>query len=43
MFVEPGLGWVAWYLFIIDDLVQRQGYVFPDITELPSFYFRRNM
>jgi predicted TIM-barrel fold metal-dependent hydrolase len=43
VFVEPGLGWVAWYLFIIDDLVQRQGYEFPDITELPSFYFRRNM
>jgi uncharacterized protein len=43
VFVEPGLGWVAWYLFIVDDLVQRQGYRFPDITELPSEYFRRNM
>jgi predicted TIM-barrel fold metal-dependent hydrolase len=43
VFVEPGLGWVAWYLFIIDDLVQRQGYQFPDITELPSYYFRQNM
>jgi predicted TIM-barrel fold metal-dependent hydrolase len=42
VFVEPGLGWVAWYLFIIDDLVQRQGYTF-DIPELPSFYFHRNM
>jgi len=43
VFVEPGLGWVAWYLFIIDDLVQRQGYKFPAITELPSTYFHRNV
>jgi predicted TIM-barrel fold metal-dependent hydrolase len=42
VFVEPGLGWVAWYLYIVDDLVQRQGYVF-DIPELPSFYFHRNI
>jgi predicted TIM-barrel fold metal-dependent hydrolase len=43
VFVEPGLGWVAWYLYIIDDLVQRQGYEFSELTELPSFYFHRNM
>jgi len=43
VFVEPGLGWVAWYLFIVDDLVQRQGYRFDKISELPSFYFHRNM
>ena len=43
VFVEPGLGWVAWYLSIVDDLVQRQGYHFDDISELPSYYFRRNM
>ena len=43
VFVEPGLGWVAWYLFIIDDMVKRQGYSFPDIKELPSTYFHRNM
>ncbi|HVM65809.1 MAG TPA: amidohydrolase family protein [Acidimicrobiales bacterium] len=43
VFVEPGLGWVAWYLYIIDDMVQRQGYRFDDLTELPSFYFHRNM
>ncbi len=42
VFVEPGLGWVAWYLYIIDDLVQRQGYRF-ELQELPSFYFHRNM
>ena len=43
VFVEPGLGWVPWYLYIVDDLVKRQGYRFPDITELPSFYFHRNV
>ena len=37
----PGVGWVAWYLYIIDDMVQRQHYVFDRITELPSFYWRR--
>ena len=24
VFVEPGLGWVAWYLYIVDDMVTRQ-------------------
>jgi uncharacterized protein len=43
VFVEPGLGWVAWYLFIIDDLVERQGYRIDQISELPSHYFHRNM
>jgi uncharacterized protein len=43
VFVEPGLGWVSWWLYIVDDLVQRQGYDFPAITELPSDYFRRNV
>jgi uncharacterized protein len=43
VFVEPGLGWVAWWLYIVDDLKQRQGYEFPAITELPSHYFRRNV
>jgi predicted TIM-barrel fold metal-dependent hydrolase len=44
VFVEPGLGWVAWYLYIIDDMVTRQGYAFPAIKEpLPSTYFHRNM
>jgi len=43
VFVEPGLGWVAWYLFIIDDMVLRQGYSYDTITELPSFYFHRNI
>ena len=43
VFVEPGLGWVAWWLFIADDFVLRQGYEFPAITELPSHYFHRNV
>ena len=44
VFVEPGLGWVAWYLSFIDDMVLRQGYEFPVLHgELPSFYYHRNM
>lgn len=43
VFVEPGLGWVAWWLFISDDFVLRQGYEFPAITELPSHYFHQNV
>ncbi len=43
VFVEPGLGWVSWWLYIADDFVLRQGYEFPAIRELPSHYFRRNV
>jgi len=43
VFVEPGVGWVAWYLYIIDDMATRQQYDFPAISELPSFYFHRNL
>ena len=43
VFVEPGLGWVAWYLYIVDDMDTRQQYDFPEIKELPSAYFHRNM
>jgi predicted TIM-barrel fold metal-dependent hydrolase len=43
VFVEPGLGWVSWWLYIVDDLVARQGYEFPALTELPSHYFARNV
>jgi predicted TIM-barrel fold metal-dependent hydrolase len=43
VFVEPGIGWVAWWLYIVDDLMQRQGYEFPAITELPSHYFHQNV
>jgi uncharacterized protein len=43
VFVEPGLTWVAWWLDIVDDMVKRQGYIYPAIRELPSFYFHRNV
>jgi predicted TIM-barrel fold metal-dependent hydrolase len=43
VFVEPGLGWVSWWLYIVDDLAARQGYDFPAISREPSSYFRRNV
>ena len=43
VFVEPGVGWVAWWLYIVDDMVTRQEYEFPAITEMPSHYFHRNV
>jgi predicted TIM-barrel fold metal-dependent hydrolase len=43
VFVEPGIGWVAWWLTIVDDMATRQGYDYPAITELPSFYFHQNV
>jgi predicted TIM-barrel fold metal-dependent hydrolase len=43
VFVEPGVAWVAWWLDIVDDMVKRQGYKYPAITELPSYYFHQNI
>jgi predicted TIM-barrel fold metal-dependent hydrolase len=43
VFVEPGLAWVPWWLEFADDMVQRQGYNFPAITELPSTYYHQNV
>jgi uncharacterized protein len=43
VFVEPGLAWVAWWLHVVDDMVLRQGYEFPGLMELPSFYFHQNV
>ena len=43
VFVEPGLAWVAWWLHSADDMVRRQGYEFPGLTELPSYYFQKNV
>jgi predicted TIM-barrel fold metal-dependent hydrolase len=43
VFVEPGMGWIPWYLRSIDDKAVRRGYEYPAITELPSFYFHRNV
>ena len=43
VFVEAGLLWVAWFLNSLDDKVVRRGYRYPAISELPSFYFHRNV
>jgi predicted TIM-barrel fold metal-dependent hydrolase len=43
VFVEPGLAWVTWWLHVVDDMVLRQGYDFPELSELPSFYFHQNV
>jgi predicted TIM-barrel fold metal-dependent hydrolase len=43
VFVEPGLGWVAWWLDVADDMVRRQGYRFDLLDDLPSTYFHRNV
>lgn len=43
VFVEPGLGWIAWWIYISDDLIGRQGYEAPHIKELPSFYWHRQV
>jgi uncharacterized protein len=43
VFVEPGMAWVAWWIHLADDMATRQGYEFPALTELPSFYFHRNV
>jgi uncharacterized protein len=43
VFVEPGIGWFPWWLNNADEMIKDRGYSFPQITELPSFYFKRNM
>jgi predicted TIM-barrel fold metal-dependent hydrolase len=43
VFVEPGIGWVSWWLYIVDDMMTRQDYEYPGLKELPSHYFRRNI
>jgi predicted TIM-barrel fold metal-dependent hydrolase len=43
VFVEPGIGWVAWWLDQVDAMTQRDGYVYPALTKLPSEYFRSNV
>jgi predicted TIM-barrel fold metal-dependent hydrolase len=42
VFVEAGVGWVPWWLFIVDDMHKRN-YRFENISEVPSFYFHRNV
>ena len=43
VFVEPGIGWVAWWLDQVDAMTVRDGYVYPALKDLPSEYFRRNV
>jgi hypothetical protein len=43
VFVEPGLAWVAWVLWAIDDMAERQGYEFPELKDTPSSYYYRNI
>jgi predicted TIM-barrel fold metal-dependent hydrolase len=42
VFVEPGLGWVPWYLDTLDGMLTH-GYEFPALKEKPSFYFHRQV
>jgi predicted TIM-barrel fold metal-dependent hydrolase len=43
VFVEPGIGWVTWWLTTADDMAARQGYEFPSLKHAPSDYFHRNV
>ncbi len=43
VFVEPGVGWIAWWLNLVDDMVLRQDYELPDLREVPSHYFHKNV
>lgn len=43
VFVEPGIGWVVWWLNTVDDMAARQGYEFPGLRQAPSDYFHRNV
>jgi predicted TIM-barrel fold metal-dependent hydrolase len=40
--VEPGLGWLPWYLGILDGRM-HQHYEFPGVKLLPSEYFKRQV
>ena len=42
VFVEPGLGWVPYYLDRLDQMVTH-GYEFPALKDKPSAYFHRNV
>jgi len=43
VWVEPGVGWIPWWIFHLDEMALRRNYPFDQITEAPSFYYRRNM
>jgi predicted TIM-barrel fold metal-dependent hydrolase len=40
--VEPGLGWVPWYLDMLDSMAEG-AYDFPELDDKPSSYFHRQM
>jgi uncharacterized protein len=40
VFVEPGMGWVPWWLDAVDDQVTRQDF---GLKEPSSFYFKRQV
>jgi predicted TIM-barrel fold metal-dependent hydrolase len=43
VWVEPGVGWIPWWLFHLDEMATKRNYPFDEIREAPSFYYRRNM
>ena len=43
VWVEPGVGWIPWWLFHLDEMATKRNYPFDEIKEKPSFYYRRNM
>jgi predicted TIM-barrel fold metal-dependent hydrolase len=43
VWVEPGIGWVPWWLFHLDEMKLKRNYPFDEIPLAPSEYFRRNM
>lgn len=43
VFVEPGIGWFPWWLNNADQMILDRGYSFPQIKELPSYYFKKNL
>jgi predicted TIM-barrel fold metal-dependent hydrolase len=43
VFVEPGIGWMPWWMFQVDEMALHRNYPFPEIKEAPSFYFHRNL
>jgi predicted TIM-barrel fold metal-dependent hydrolase len=43
VWVEPGVGWIPWWLFHLDEMATKRNYPFDEITEAPSFYYHRNM
>lgn len=43
VWVEPGIGWIPWWLFHLDEMKARRNYPFDEIDDLPSEVMRRNM